>query len=369
MEDEIDLRKYLQVLLKHWKIIAGITLAAVVISAGVTFLTPPEARATVLCTGDAKTLLGMAKSPAVAAGAAEKLAGKLDAGERRTGALLNAVSAAARDNLIDITAKSTSPQKAADIANAWTEAYISYATDYYKKLQPASDEMKTQAAAALAVYNEKNEALAEFQEQVKRNDTGNCLACAELLYDVQKLAPGSGQTTGIALSQVFYQYQAKAYSTMFPGANISPEKGQVTPGEIDQLINMLEKGAGISGQSPEVLLHTISDMKLKKAAETMTLDELTYARDTTRSSYMEAAKQQMNAELARQAPKPQLRLIEIAIPVDPPVTTIKWLNIGIAFVLGLIVGVFAAFGLEYFQNRKRPPVNGVIASKAKQSHD
>jgi len=384
MEDEIDLKKYLLVLLKHWKIIAGITLAAVVVSAGITFLTPPvyEAKATLLCTGDAKTLLGLAKSSGVAAGAAEKLAGKLDLSERRTGALMGAVSAAARDNLIDITAKSTSPQKAADVANAWAEAFTSYATDYYKRLQPAPDELKTQAAAALAIYNVKNEALTEFQEQVKRNDTGNCLACAELLYEVQMLRreieAAPDQAPSNALSRVFYQYQAKAYSTMFPGAQAaalpqifimqqaSTETGQVTLADIDQLINILEKEADISGNSPELLLNHISGMKLKRALETIKLDELILSRDTARSSYLEAAKQLINAELARQAPKQQLRTIEIAAAVDTPISTVKWVNIGVAFVLGLIAGVFVAFAIEYFQ-RKKPRDNDVIASEAKQS--
>ena len=315
MEDEIDLERYLQVLLKHWKIIAGITIAAVVISAGVTFLTPPayEARVTVLRTGAAetphglaispdvaadttRTLLGIAMSQDVTASASEKLAGKLDGSERSTRALLSAVRATARGNFIDITAKSTSPQKAAAIANAWSEAYIIYTTDYYVKLLPSSEELKSQAAATLVVYKEKNEALAKFQQQVNRNNSVNCPGCAELIDNVQKLQP-----------------------------------------------------------------------KLEKTSENLTLDELTIARDTARSLYMEAVSQLMNTELARKSPRPQLRLIEIAIPVDTPNNN-RWMNIGIAFVLGLIAGVFAAFGLEYFDKQRRAgPANGGVESGAKQS--
>ena len=49
MEDEIDLRKYIDVLLRHWKLIVGIALIAVFVAGLVSFLLPStyEAKATV----------------------------------------------------------------------------------------------------------------------------------------------------------------------------------------------------------------------------------------------------------------------------------------------------------------------------------
>jgi uncharacterized protein involved in exopolysaccharide biosynthesis len=52
MEDEIDLREYLHVLIRHWKLIVSITLIAVIAAVLVGFLAPPtyEAKASVLIT-------------------------------------------------------------------------------------------------------------------------------------------------------------------------------------------------------------------------------------------------------------------------------------------------------------------------------
>jgi uncharacterized protein involved in exopolysaccharide biosynthesis len=46
---------------------------------------------------------------------------------------------------------------------------------------------------------------------------------------------------------------------------------------------------------------------------------------------------------------------EFATVPESPAASGKVMNIGIALVLGLVVGVFAAFGVEYFsKTRERP---------------
>lgn len=48
MEDEIDLREYVRVLLQHWKLIVTLTVLAAVLAGGVSFLMPPTYEATAL---------------------------------------------------------------------------------------------------------------------------------------------------------------------------------------------------------------------------------------------------------------------------------------------------------------------------------
>ena len=52
MEEEIDLRKYVDVLLRHWMLIVSITVIAVLMAGLLSFLLPPtyEAKAAVLIT-------------------------------------------------------------------------------------------------------------------------------------------------------------------------------------------------------------------------------------------------------------------------------------------------------------------------------
>lgn len=54
MEDEIDLREYIDVLIRHWKAIVALTVIAAIVAGVVSFLLPPtyEARATLVATGE-----------------------------------------------------------------------------------------------------------------------------------------------------------------------------------------------------------------------------------------------------------------------------------------------------------------------------
>jgi len=360
MEDEIDLRKYINVLLKHWKLIVIITGIAVIVAGLISFLLPPvyEAKATVLVTaGDQNTLLELARSPQVAASVIDDMGNRLDPRERNTGTLVGMVQAKANGSFIEITVRNSNSQKAADIANSWVGTYVKYTTDYYLRIQPSVQDIEEQAAAALAVFQEKQKALAEFQESASIDEMASQIKDMELLYNVMQLREqvqndSSREIPQEVIQRAFYQYQAKAYTSLFAGTYIAPNSSAITSvslNDIDNLVSILEKKIGVESQSPDQLLQAINSLKTKLEDACLTKDELTNSKDTARKSYLDAVNKITANEISLKTTVLPVRLVEQALPPDSPVHSRRWLNIGMALVLGLVVGVFAAFGVEYFR--------------------
>jgi capsular polysaccharide biosynthesis protein len=168
MDDEIDLRQYLDVLIAwRWEILA-ITVLATLVAAGVVLIqravTPPVYSATatlaIARTGrdiqfdenfrttlDAENpantrriaLVGLVASNAVAEVVAKGLSDAFDEKERAPIQLIKQIEAAAvtapgsrtEGDLIQITARAGEPEKAAELATTWAKVYVEYANRLY----------------------------------------------------------------------------------------------------------------------------------------------------------------------------------------------------------------------------------------------
>jgi len=209
-EDEIDLRQYVFVVVSWWREIVLIALLTAVMGAAFVLLTrftqSPvyEASATVaiartqssinfderfqtsLAQGDSTAnarvldytarraaLLGLVESTNVAQAVAEQLAGTLDEDERRPGRLLGQVSAElskpagaaanSASDLIKITVEADSPEKAAILANAWAENYVTEVNKLFGEV-PAElvASVELELGLAQTTYGQAQSALEEF---------------------------------------------------------------------------------------------------------------------------------------------------------------------------------------------------------------
>lgn len=171
MDDEIDLREYLEVLIRWWREILLVTGAVAVLATGAMFtleqLTPPiyEASATVAIArvksditfddryrtlseeelqqlrGDARrsALLGLVRNSAVAEAVINELGGSLPLDERNPALLLEQIGASlvtsengrSDSDLIRVTVQSESPELSALIANAWANHYVQHVNTLY----------------------------------------------------------------------------------------------------------------------------------------------------------------------------------------------------------------------------------------------
>ena len=413
MEEEIDLREYVDVIVRRWKWIAGITLVAVITAAVVSFLILPpvyEAKAGVVIVKSRsevtfepkyrtlteeelgsvgidvnarrKALEALVKSSSVAAEVIDKLGSSLGPEEREVEALLEMVETESNGDLIGIKVKGEDPSKIAAIANAWGEAYEEYVNGLYGGSPQSSEDIQAQVAEAESSYKKAQETLARFtgDNQIealtqeigaKRNTLADyystkraldrLIADARALRDQLRQADSSSPTgTGNSLSIMLLQ--TSAFTLLSPGL---PVELQLAFDEMAALESSAEEQAqnlaallSILEARREEVQSLINEMTLQQELlqlqeqlerERARKQELTSTRDLAWETYDTLARKEAEIGVASQVTDTEVRFAVTAVEPKEPVAPKKKLNIAIAGMLGLMVGVFGAFAIEYFE--------------------
>ena len=204
-EDEIDLRRYLAVFLRHWKLIAATTSLTLIIAAILSFQQPPTYTATASVVVDVtrdqlnfdpkfKTeyqssydpaprraaLVRLAASSGLAAQVVAKLGDALPPTARRPATVLGSISVTSQGELIEITATSETPDQAAAIANAWADVFTTQANQVYNLAGKTPSDIKSPVESAWREYQASqakyeqfvaDNNLATLEQQVKLKQT------------------------------------------------------------------------------------------------------------------------------------------------------------------------------------------------------
>lgn len=319
-------------LVKHGKLIAIITGIAVFVAGLVSFLSPPiyEAKAAVLMTrarseivlepkyrtalqqdsaSMRQAMLALVKSPSVADQAIEQLGNKLEPGEQKANKMLAKIAASNEGDLIKISVKSTNPQKAAAIANAWVKSYKSYVNGIYSGTLQSSEGLQAQADVAAKGYEEKQKALEDFIKDNRIADLSQQISDKEILYDAKLLrehikSSSSSAASSTANSLALVLLQTRAFTSLSSGAQISlgPLSGsEATLGAVDALISTLEaRSGGKRGQSLTELRKDILLLRAELEQENARQRELQGARDTAWEAYTTVAGKSVETEVAAQ---------------------------------------------------------------------
>lgn len=321
---------------------------------------------TLLPTEDAdfkKAIVTLVKSSNVAGDVIDQFGDKLEPGERNVTTIQDMVTTSTNGDLIQISVKSADAQNAADIANAWAKSYESYINGLYSGILLTPEELQVQADAAKKDYQEKQTALESFLGNSSIAALGNKTADIELLINVKSLrdqiASGSlSNASSAANSLASVLLQTKAFTGLpdqlqlslegLIGLNASTEQRLH---DIDALISTLESRSGTQpGQTIDELRQEILQLREKLEQENAKKKELTDSRDTAWNTYTTLENKVAEVEVASQAQDAMVRVAAAATVPNTPVSAHKATNIGIALVLGSVVGVFGAFGVEYFRN-------------------
>jgi capsular polysaccharide biosynthesis protein len=375
MEKEVDLRSYIGVLLKHWKIIASITVIAGLVAGLLGFLGSPsyETKAGVVSTPEfsitsdeeasalnieRETLIALAKSTTVASQVIEQLGDRLEPGERSLASLISKVQVKNQGDFIEITVKDPDPEQAADIANAWAESYVSYVNGLYSGVLPSPEELKAQADAAKLAYEEAEGTWEEFVRDNRIDELDRQISDIELLCQLKSLrqqfeAGALSSASTIATSLAFILIQASAFTDTPAEFQISLDEISginVSLDDFDSLMTTLEVRSAITpGQSVSELRQEILELKAEQEQEKARQLELETSRDIARETYAVAAGKLLEAEIAPGAQGSLVQVTELAAVPGSPVSAHRVRSIVIALVLGFIVGILAAFVVEYFQ--------------------
>lgn len=169
MEDEIDLRRWVLVLLRQWKTILSITIIAVIVAALLSFL-PADAytaRAKIIVPKSGgilprTTLVDLISSNSVAEAVIASLEDELTPAERQATAILSRIEVKDLGEIVEIRARSADPKEAAVIANAWTKAYIGYISEPGNGFLQSPDTLQNQADIARQEYLQRQQTLENF---------------------------------------------------------------------------------------------------------------------------------------------------------------------------------------------------------------
>ena len=437
MEEEIDLREYLDVIIRRWKWIVAITLVAVITAAIISFLVIAplyEARAGIMIlkseseitfepkyrtltdeelaragmdiASRRKALEALVESNPVAAGVIAKLRATLEPEEQEVGRLLGMIKTNSRGDLIEIAVRSTDPKKAAAIANAWGEVYERYINELYSGRPQSPEQIQAQVVEARKTYEEAQEALARLmgdnrieslsrEIEAKQNALADYYAAkqgldrlmgdAKALRDQLRKRPSSSTVSD--LLTLLLQANAFMVSTSLPlqpstslplqpstSLPLQPSTslplqlqlslGQMAGlegsaedqlGDLDTLISVLEarreevQSLISEGSIQQEVLQLQEELEREEARKR----ELTQARDLAWETYQTLARKEAEVGVSAQVTDTEVRFAVPAVEPKKPVAPRNKLNVAMAGVLGLMVGVFGAFGIEYLSSPGR----------------
>jgi len=388
MEEEIDLRQYIEVIVRRWKWIVGITLAAVVTAAIASFfLIAPiyEATAVILVppqeSGSPPYSLQIANA-SIEAQVVEYLGSFLPTEERVPGRLLHLVSVShdAEQSLVRITVRANNPEKAAQVVNAWAETGVQAIAQYQKeKRQDIMSQKEKQAQIAAQNLEEAEEALwvpdaeilelsasisslqedlqatREMRQAYQREKSTLFLRVGELAALKQAVQRGE---IHLSMDWLFLWIgQPSPDMVRISPPSVAPGPTPDVESTLDGLILTSEVREQMLSSNVEELSNTIDQLasellpqQQRLAEKQRELAQLSWERDTIQELYASVAK---DITAATQAGVTAGFKAKVVSPATPPVVPVqphrRKMNIAIAGVLGLMVGVFGAFIVEYFE--------------------
>jgi uncharacterized protein involved in exopolysaccharide biosynthesis len=410
MEEEIDLRAYILVLLKYWKWILGITVAAAAVALAVSFLLPPTYEATALVAVQAPQpvvnldprlqVLVLSQPPQPASRAYLELAegdGVLEALFSRLSPrpaeiqtlrdLRGMVKARAGTDpsVVRLTVRARDPQEAARIANLWAETFVAHANRVYGASEEELRQLEGQLAQAEAELEAAERALIEFQarnpaglleaqldslRQKQRDYLGAQRAIADILQDIRALQerlarqpedrPASAADALVVLwlrihaltAPTFPSIQLQAGSAASPsGPSVREVRALLSDMARDLEAKSAEIGPRLKELEPQIL-------QLQKQLQEIYTeqDRLTRRRDLAKETYTALARKVQETRLAVQGAQRTARLSSRAAAPEEPASPRKLLNTAVAGTLGLMLSTMGAFAAEWWRNAR--PVEG-----------
>jgi succinoglycan biosynthesis transport protein ExoP len=410
MEEAIDLRYYVEVVLKYWKWIAVLTVVAMVASALVTTrLLPPSYRATATVVvvspkyqvvfdspiesvdaGGSATIYGsMAKSAYLTAQIIEQLGGALPAGLRTPRGLnrLLTASFSRTSDLIELEVRHSDPQVAADVANAWAAVFVQQINDLYSQSAGDVQQLEQQIESAGLKLQTAEQALLEFQRtnpsavltetisvqsealaDYMRAETNLDLALQDALSLKAQLqaADSASPTLSSNLAMLLTELNALgAHRALGAPIQISLDASSlanVDPSQqiqhLDNLIAALQAKKVAYAAARDQVPHKILEAQHELQRAQGEMNRLMDTRDVAREAHLILLRKAEELRIATQVNPSEMRVASPAdVPGNPlPASTV--LNVAAAGIVALLVGCLGALVWEYLRKPFPAPREG-----------
>jgi polysaccharide biosynthesis transport protein len=415
MENEIDLRFYVNMLMRHWRVIAAVTLLTGVVALTVSSVLPAKYQATALVL-ITRPLYQFQFSPAIQnlpetsnTQQSQSLTGKAAVDLATSDALLQQVLLEVGDNLptdkrnlfslqkmlkartgtdpsvLKLSVTGRDAQRVAHIANTWTGLYVRQVNDLYGKSADQLAFFEGQLAQARPDLDQAEQALVEFQ---KRNDSailqaqlstkqsalGNYLGMNESLVLLQQNVKNlqdqlarrpadSPSSLGDDLAQLMLQVSVlSAQSSSLPVQLQMPSTGGLSDRTVGQqaayladLAKTIESKQAEAKKQAEALPAEI--LVLQGQIQEMNIEaaRLTRQRDLAQSVYSTLAQKVKETQISAQDTSGVVRLAGSAVAPERPLSRRRLMNTVLGLVLGLLAVVGTVFAIEYFREPAKMP--------------
>ena len=436
MEDEIDLRAYIGILLKNKYWIAGLTVLAAAVAFGVSALLPATYRSTALVTvtkpsydvrfdsrlvariddqPSDKVYPALAKSDQVASAVIDTLGSQLGPGVWSVGTVRDMLTARSGDDpsMINLMVEDSDPERATLVVNTWAALFVKMVNELYGQeadlatfeAQLAQADLSlSQAEQDLIDFQSQNEAaVLGAQLEDRRAALSGYLSIAQslrlIIQDIesqqerlrsQNLAEDvslSGQLTALLLEIDGLSSYRQRVSSTSKGRNaqafshdgdsvdvsiqlqIATEQSGATPIQfqisdsqtlgdrsveeqiafLDSLVPVVESKLAAVEREAESLEPDI--LRLQEGVARVEVEEarLRMTQDMAREVYITLSRKVSEIKFIDQELIDTARLVSIAVGPGKAVQQRIALNVAVVGALGLLIGVFGAFAVEYWR--------------------
>lgn len=395
-EDEIDLRAYINVVIRQWRLIVIATLLAALAAGLNGMLQTRQYQATALLassspryiinfnssTRDLSEInltdeLPLATSDQLLQELQLSLDSDLTVGQLR--GMLSAENVEGNTRLIELKATSTDPEQAAEIVNQWAILFAKMVGDFYTISSNQVTSLNEPLEAALKERQSAEEALIAFQSQnqtpilqaqldslksIYTNSVNQEEQIRQIIFDIEgfreQLAtqpPSAEVELGDELTAIFLQLKAfnsQGSASLLQLQEITPESlSNKKAGEIitslDELIKVLqEKAKKISAPLSE-LETEILELQGRIQAISTERAKLDQKQQIAQNKYAILTNKIEELELASNISTGEVKVISQASVPGSPISLNTSRNVALAAVVGLMLGLGAAFLIEYMR--------------------
>ena len=403
MDEEIDLQKYILLLINSWKWIAGITILFAIVAALVSlFVLSPsyEARAFIVITQprysltfdqkfqtDTNTDLNFYKPVAQIAETDELMQTLFDAWVGQGGnsgitveklRSMTTVETTSTTNALELVVTAAEAEVASKLVNLWAELFVQKANEIFGENVEGTDAIQTQFAQVVTGRESAQQALIEFEAgnelNIARANLNNKQSrynqyladqtkINQTLQDVETfstqladLPANQAVSFDVELAALLLQLKAYNLDASFTQVQIDAQPSE-TPRTARELTTQLEQmREALNAKSAEISLQLVpleSEILLLqgqiKELET-TGERLQQDYQVASDSYITLARKLEETQISSQISGETVQLASGAIVPQEPVGPRKTINTLVGAAIGFFGAIFGIFAYDFWKN-------------------
>ena len=387
MEEEIDLRQYIIVLIKYWYWIAGLAILAAVVAFVVGSFNPPVYVATALVTTTQSryelqfdprfqnvqdsAIQSLLESQyrtyptlAVSDDLMQRLVTETGWELKDLQENLEAPPQSA-PNLLALKVKGDNPEEIAQIANTWARLFVGKANllfgssgelEQFNQQQAVIAQSLAKADTALTKFREQNFGLLQ-----QRLDTKNTLLTdyeARLTHVRQMQQEVDLLSTTLTANESPILVAGLLAEMVNTGAVSTDQPYQIKLDSVDPVAGLKAMKTALQSQilsietAIETLQQEVNTLQIEHAAQQEKLEDLTRDRDVKAEAYVVISRKVQEAQIDSSSEGSSAGKVQVASQAGVPSESLprgRLRNSAMAGVLGLMAGVFGAFALEWWR--------------------